>query len=187
MAARARSRSGARSSFRSAGPTAATAASGGDVWIEAADGLNTLIDYRYQQHFKGGTGGHGMGQNRHGADGETHDAESADRHASARRRQGNADRRSDQAGHARAAGARRQWRLRQRPFQIVGEPGAAPRQSRPRRRRAHVVAAAEADRRRRADRFAERRQVDVPARGERGDAEGGRLSVHDVASASWAS
>jgi GTP-binding protein len=39
------------------------------VWIEAVDGLNTLIDYRYQQHFKGGTGGHGMGKNRHGARG----------------------------------------------------------------------------------------------------------------------
>ena len=43
---------------------------GGDVWVEAADGLNTLIDYRYQQHFKAGTGGHGMGRNRHGANGE---------------------------------------------------------------------------------------------------------------------
>ena len=39
------------------------------MWIEAADGLNTLIDYRYQQHFKADTGGHGMGKNRHGANG----------------------------------------------------------------------------------------------------------------------
>jgi hypothetical protein len=31
-------------------------------WIEAVDGLNTLIDYRYQQHFKAATGGHGMGR-----------------------------------------------------------------------------------------------------------------------------
>jgi GTP-binding protein len=31
--------------------------------------LNTLIDYRYQQHFKAKTGGHGMGKNRHGAKG----------------------------------------------------------------------------------------------------------------------
>src|SRR3954466_64629 len=42
---------------------------GGDVWIEAVDGLNTLIDYRYHQHFKAGTGVHGMGRNRHGAAG----------------------------------------------------------------------------------------------------------------------
>jgi GTP-binding protein len=42
---------------------------GGDVWAECVEGLNTLIDYRYQQHFKAKTGGHGMGKNRHGAKG----------------------------------------------------------------------------------------------------------------------
>src|ERR1700761_7090653 len=42
---------------------------GGDVWIEAVEGLNTLIDYRYHQHFKAETGEHGMGKNRHGANG----------------------------------------------------------------------------------------------------------------------
>jgi GTP-binding protein len=36
---------------------------------ECVDGLNTLIDYRYQQHFKAKTGGHGMGKNRSGAGG----------------------------------------------------------------------------------------------------------------------
>lgn len=51
------------------GPDGGDGGKGGDVWIEAADGLNTLIDYRYRQHFKAQTGGHGMGQNRHGADG----------------------------------------------------------------------------------------------------------------------
>ncbi len=53
------------------GPDGGDGGKGGDVWIEAVDGLNTLIDYRYQQHFKAATGGHGMGQNRHGADGES--------------------------------------------------------------------------------------------------------------------
>ncbi len=53
------------------GPDGGDGGKGGDVWIESADGLNTLIDYRYQQHFKASTGGHGMGQNRHGADGES--------------------------------------------------------------------------------------------------------------------
>jgi GTP-binding protein len=51
------------------GPDGGDGGRGGDVWIESADGLNTLIDYRYQQHFKAATGGHGMGKNRHGADG----------------------------------------------------------------------------------------------------------------------
>jgi GTP-binding protein len=52
------------------GPDGGDGGKGGDVWIEATDGLNTLIDYRYQQHFKAKTGGHGMGRNRHGANGE---------------------------------------------------------------------------------------------------------------------
>jgi GTP-binding protein len=51
------------------GPDGGDGGRGGDVWIEAVDGLNTLIDYRYQQHFKAKTGGHGMGRNRTGADG----------------------------------------------------------------------------------------------------------------------
>jgi GTP-binding protein len=49
------------------GPDGGDGGRGGDVWAECAEGLNTLIDYRYQQHFKAKTGGHGMGQNRAGA------------------------------------------------------------------------------------------------------------------------
>ena len=52
------------------GPDGGDGGRGGDVWIEAVDGLNTLIDYRYHQHFKAETGHHGMGKNRHGANGE---------------------------------------------------------------------------------------------------------------------
>jgi GTP-binding protein len=51
------------------GPDGGDGGKGGDVWIEAVEGLNTLIDYRYQQHFRAATGGHGMGKNRHGANG----------------------------------------------------------------------------------------------------------------------
>ncbi len=49
------------------GPDGGDGGKGGDVWIEAVDGLNTLIDYRYQQHFKAATRGHGMGRLRAGA------------------------------------------------------------------------------------------------------------------------
>ena len=35
---------------------------GGDVWVECVDDLNTLIDYRYQQHFKAGRGENGAGR-----------------------------------------------------------------------------------------------------------------------------
>ncbi len=52
------------------GPDGGDGGKGGDVWVEAADGLNTLIDYRYQQHFKAQTGTHGMGRNRTGAAGK---------------------------------------------------------------------------------------------------------------------
>ena len=52
------------------GPDGGDGGRGGDVWAEAVEGLNTLIDYRYQQHFKADTGIHGMGRNRHGAAGE---------------------------------------------------------------------------------------------------------------------
>ncbi len=52
------------------GPDGGDGGRGGHVWAEATDGLNTLIDYRYQQHFKGKPGIHGMGRNRTGADGD---------------------------------------------------------------------------------------------------------------------
>ncbi len=52
------------------GPNGGDGGKGGDVYIEAVDGLNTLIDYRYQQHFKGQRGENGMGKDRHGAGGK---------------------------------------------------------------------------------------------------------------------
>ncbi|MBS3850220.1 GTPase ObgE [Devosia sp. J2-20] len=52
------------------GPNGGNGGRGGDVVLECVDGLNTLIDYRYQQHFKANTGTHGMGKNRTGADGQ---------------------------------------------------------------------------------------------------------------------
>jgi GTP-binding protein len=51
------------------GPDGGDGGRGGDVWAEAVNGLNTLIDYRYQQHFKAKTGVHGMGRNMTGAKG----------------------------------------------------------------------------------------------------------------------
>ena len=51
------------------GPDGGDGGRGGDVVVECADGLNTLIDFRYQQHFKAKTGTHGMGRNRAGGRG----------------------------------------------------------------------------------------------------------------------
>jgi GTP-binding protein len=52
------------------GPNGGDGGKGGDVWAEGVEGLNTLIDYRYQVHFKAQRGQHGMGQNRAGAKGD---------------------------------------------------------------------------------------------------------------------
>ena len=52
------------------GPDGGDGGRGGHVFAEAVDNLNTLIDYRYQQHFKADTGIHGMGRNRTGAAGD---------------------------------------------------------------------------------------------------------------------
>ncbi|AQT46693.1 GTPase ObgE [Bartonella choladocola] len=51
------------------GPDGGDGGRGGDVFAVAVEGLNTLIDYRYQQHFKAKTGMHGMGRNMTGAKG----------------------------------------------------------------------------------------------------------------------
>ncbi|MCC3303604.1 GTPase ObgE [Sneathiella sp. HT1-7] len=49
------------------GPNGGDGGRGGSVIVECVEGLNTLIDYRYQQHFKAKSGGHGMGRDRTGA------------------------------------------------------------------------------------------------------------------------
>ena len=52
------------------GPNGGDGGKGGDVLAEAVDNLNTLIDYRYQQHVKAKNGEGGMGKDRHGANGD---------------------------------------------------------------------------------------------------------------------
>jgi GTP-binding protein len=52
------------------GPDGGDGGRGGSVVAECVNGLNTLIDYRYQQHFKASSGQGGAGRNRGGAKGE---------------------------------------------------------------------------------------------------------------------
>src|SRR5438270_8988180 len=52
------------------GPNGGDGGHGGDVIVTAVNGLNTLIDYRYQQHFTAQNGRAGMGKDRHGANGK---------------------------------------------------------------------------------------------------------------------
>jgi GTP-binding protein len=51
------------------GPNGGNGGRGGDVWAEAVENLNTLIDYRFQQHVTAKNGGHGMGKEMSGARG----------------------------------------------------------------------------------------------------------------------
>ena len=51
------------------GPDGGDGGQGGDIVFELAEGLNTLIDFRYKQHFKASRGENGMGRNRTGASG----------------------------------------------------------------------------------------------------------------------
>ena len=171
------------------GPDGGDGGKGGDVVVECVSGLNTLIDFRYQQHFKGKTGTHGMGKNRAGSQGSRRRAQGACRHAAPRRGRRGAVRRPDRDRPERARLPRRQRRVRQCLFQNQHQPGAAPCQPRRDRRGAHAHPAPEADRRCRSRRPTQRRKVDLPLRGVGGQAEDRRLSLHHAAprsSAWWA-
>ncbi len=52
------------------GPNGGNGGRGGDVVVTCVDNLNTLIDYRYQQHFFAKNGSPGMGKDRNGGDGD---------------------------------------------------------------------------------------------------------------------
>ncbi len=52
------------------GPNGGNGGRGGDVIVVAVENLNTLIDFRYRQHFKAARGGHGMGRDRTGPGGD---------------------------------------------------------------------------------------------------------------------
>ena len=172
----------ARSSSSSAGPTAATAARGGDVILECVDGLNTLIDYRYAQHFKAETGHHGMGSQRTGGAGKDIVLRAAARHPDLRRGQRDPARRPHRDRPERGARQGRRRRLRQPALQELDQPRAASRRQGLAGRGALGLAAAEADRRYRPGRPAQRRQVDVPCRDLERAAQDRRLPVHHAAS-----
>jgi len=53
------------------GPSGGDGGRGGDVWLEADEGLNTLLHLRYNPEHKAERGRHGEGSNRHGKDGES--------------------------------------------------------------------------------------------------------------------
>ena len=88
------------------GPDGGDGGKGGDVWAEAVEGLNTLIDYRYQQHFFARNGQPGIGPAAHRQERRRRGAAGAGRHRDPRGGRRDAGRRPDAAGPAGAAGAR---------------------------------------------------------------------------------
>lgn len=52
------------------GPDGGNGGKGADIYFEAVDTLNTLIDFRYQQHYKAPNGDHGQGRNKTGSGGD---------------------------------------------------------------------------------------------------------------------
>ena len=178
-------RSAARSSSSSAVPSGGNGGRGGDVVVEAVDGLNTLIDYRYQQHFKARPGVPGKGKDRHGARGndvvlkvpvgtqifdEDKETLIAD---------------LTELGERMVLAEGGNGGFGNAHFKSFDQPRAAQRQSRPAGRGALGLAAPQADRRRRHRRPAERRQVDLPCRSQRRQAEDRRLSLHHAARPAW--
>ena len=132
-AAMAAFRSCARRHNEYGGPDGGNGGGGGDVWVEAIEGLNTLIDFRYQQHFFAQNGRPGMGKQRTGKTGDDIVLKVPVGTEVLGRGSGNSHCRPDRSGPAVFAGRRWQWRFRQPAFQIIAQSGAAPRQPGPTR------------------------------------------------------
>ena len=141
------------------------------------DNLNTLLDYRYRQHYKAKNGGHGKGQDRTGAKGadmvlkvplgtQIFDEDGATLIADLAPP---GDRillvRGGNGGFGNA--------------HFKSSTNRAPRQANPGQPGEEMdLAEAEADRRCRTGRAAQCRQIDPACRGQRGEAEDRRLSLH---------
>ena len=93
------------------GPDGGDGGGGGSVWAEAVDGLNTLIDFRYQQHFFAKNGQPGMGKQRTGKDGDDIVLRVPVGTEILGRGPGNRHCRHDRTRSTRGTGARRQWWL----------------------------------------------------------------------------
>ena len=163
------------------GPDGGDGGHGGDVWAECVDNLNTLIDYRYQQHFKAQSGTPGAGSQPRGSWRGRLLHQGAAWHPSLCRRQRNPAGRTARSGRPAAAGQGRQRRLRQCALQKLDEPGTTSRQSGATGRGTDDLAAAQADRRCRSGRPTECGQIDVPGSRVGGQAEDCRLPVHHAA------
>ena len=159
------------------GPDGGDGGRGGDVWAEAVEGLNTLIDFRTSPTTAPRAVCRVWARTAT-APGVLRCAEGAGRYPTLRGRRGDADRRPDRSGPTSADRQGRQWGLRQRPFQDVYQSGAAQCEPWPSCGRANGVAAAEGHRRCRDRRFTQRRQEYVSGDRIGGETQDRELPVH---------
>ena len=117
------------------GPNGGDGGRGGDVWVECVSNLNTLIDFRYQQHFKASSGKHGMGSNMTGAAGDS--AVLKVPPGTQVFAEDNETLLADlvEPGQRASDCRRRKRRLWEHTLQVFDEPRTAPRKSRPTRHR----------------------------------------------------
>ena len=159
------------------GPDGGNGGRGGDVILVVDSGESTLLTYHFHPHQQATSGKPGQGSNRSGADGEDLVLSVPEGTVVHRRRRRGArrPRRRRHPGDHRQGWSRRAGQRRAGVDPAAG-PGlrAARRAGRGRRRRPR----AQERRRRRAGRLPERGQVVADLRGQRGEAEGRRLSVH---------
>ena len=109
------------------GPDGGNGGKGGDVVFEAVANLNTLIDFRYTQHFRAQKGGNGAGSDRTGASAPDVVIKVPVGTQLMDERPRNTARRPGCARQARHPVPGRRWRLRQRALQILDQPRTAPR------------------------------------------------------------
>ena len=149
------------------GPDGGDGGKGGDIVFEAVQGLNTLIDFRYTQHFRAPRGKGGAGSNRTGAGGNDLVIKvpiGTQILADDEERTLLADLTEDRP--ARRLPRRAAGRARQRELQDLDQPRPAPAQHRLAGRGNVGVAAAQAARRRGPRRPAQCRQVHLHQRGQ---------------------
>ena len=164
------------------GPDGGDGGRGGSIFAVADRNINTLVDYRYTRAFRARNGepGRGADCNGKGADDITLRVPVGTLVTDQATQEVIAD--LDPARPGRLARQGRRWRHGQSEFQVEHQPRTASAHAWSRGRVARTASRAQGAGRRRPARHAQCRQIDLHRRGQQRAAEGGRLSVHDLAS-----
>ena len=160
------------------GPDGGDGGRGGDVFVRADANLSTLLDFTYRDFWKAERGAARRGQQPHRKVGRRHRPARAPGHRGARPRCGRAARRGARGRRYAPRGQGRPRRQGQRVLRDRHAPVAARMAAGRGRSDAHAGVGTQADRRRRARRAAQRRQVHAALRHLGGASQDRRLSLH---------